>query len=145
MYHQILVPIDGSDVSNRAVVEASRLAGVLCAQLCLVHVIDLGPLYRAATSGVPIARIAEIVIDHGQQELAAAAVRAQQAGTEPQTTLARGDGQRLSRLILDEAKRWPADLIVMGTHGRGGLERWILGSVAEGVARESPVPVLLVP
>jgi len=47
--------------------------------------------------------------------------------------------------IADEADAWPADLVVAGTHGRTGVQRLLLGSVAEGIARVSPVPVLLIP
>ncbi len=47
--------------------------------------------------------------------------------------------------ILDRARSWPADLVVMGTHGRGGFERWMLGSVTEKVLRKAPCPVMTVP
>ena len=47
--------------------------------------------------------------------------------------------------ILDRARAWPADMLVMGTHGRGGFERWVLGSVTEKVLRKAPCPVLTVP
>jgi nucleotide-binding universal stress UspA family protein len=144
MHQRILVPLDGSDVSNVAVVEASWLALDQHAQLCFVHVIDLEPLYRTIASGVPIDRIAQIVIEKGQEDLAVAAALARPMGVEPPTTLLRSDGRRASSDIVDVAMRWPADLIVMGMHGRGGLERLVLGSVAEGVARSATVPVLLV-
>ena len=52
---------------------------------------------------------------------------------------------RVANAVVDQARRWRADLIVMGTHGRRGLDRMFLGSDAELVARHSPVPVLLVP
>jgi nucleotide-binding universal stress UspA family protein len=144
MYQRILAPIDGSDVSNDAVVEASRLAQDQSAEPCLAHVVDLGLLYRAVASGVSIDRLAEILIENGRQDLAAAVALARPLGVKPQTVLLRSDGRHVSDEIVDEAKRWPADLIVMGTHGRAGLERLFLGSVAEGVARAAPVPVLLV-
>jgi nucleotide-binding universal stress UspA family protein len=53
--------------------------------------------------------------------------------------------QRIAAAIADEADAWPADLVVAGTHGRTGVQRLLLGSVAEGIARVSPVPVLLIP
>ena len=61
-----------------------------------------------------------------------------------ETALVDSVGQRVSDIILDQAAAWPADLIVIGTHGRRGVDRVLMGSDAEQVARRSPVPVLLV-
>ena len=61
-----------------------------------------------------------------------------------QTRLLEADGERIASVIVEEAKRWPADLIVIGTHGRSGFSRILFGSVAEGVVRTAHVPVLLV-
>jgi nucleotide-binding universal stress UspA family protein len=69
---------------------------------------------------------------------------AQRAGVPTESALLESDARRLSSVIAEEAQRWGADLVVVGTHGRRGLERLILGSVAEGVARTAPVSVLLV-
>ncbi len=62
----------------------------------------------------------------------------------PEASLIETAGRRVPGAIVEEARRWGADLIVVGTHGRRGLDRLLLGSVAEGVARMSPVSVLLV-
>ena len=144
MYQRILVPIDGSDVSNAAVQEAARLARELHSQLCLVHVIDLTGLYWTVGSGVPVGDIERGVTQGGEQELNQAKAIAAGEGINPETTLIRSESGRLSMAIIDYAKRWSADLIVMGAHGLSGLDRLFLGSVAEGVARSAPVPVLLV-
>src|SRR6185312_8687719 len=144
VYQRILVPLDGSAFSTHALHEAVKLAKEQGAQLCLVHVVDLSGLYRAVGSGVPIADIEQRVLESSQQVLDDARARAVEQGVTPQTTLVRSDGVRISTAIIEQAERWPADLIVMGTHGRHGLERLFLGSVAEGVARSSPVPVLLI-
>ena len=53
-------------------------------------------------------------------------------------------GARIASVIVDEARRWPADLIVIGTHGRSGFSRVLFGSVAEGVVRTAHIPVLLI-
>jgi nucleotide-binding universal stress UspA family protein len=68
------------------------------------------------------------------------------AGVRTETRLLDLDeqGQRISERIANEAVAWPADLIVLGTHGRRGMDRLMLGSVAEGVARAATVPVMLV-
>jgi nucleotide-binding universal stress UspA family protein len=70
---------------------------------------------------------------------------ARAAGARPQTVLVEDFGGRVADAIVKQAKRWRADLIVMGTHGRRGVKRALLGSDADLVVRYSPVPVLLIP
>lgn len=70
--------------------------------------------------------------------------RVRRAGLEAKSAIAETTGRRIENLIVEDARSWAADLIVIGTHGRRGVDRLMLGSVAEGVARLSPVPVLLV-
>ena len=72
-------------------------------------------------------------------------VSARAMGLKASTVLAENTGGRVADALIAEAKRWHADLIVMGTHGRRGVKRALLGSDAELVIRYSPVPVLLVP
>jgi nucleotide-binding universal stress UspA family protein len=79
----------------------------------------------------------------GQEILDQAAASPREAGVQAETALLELDG-RVSRVVTDEAERWGAELIVIGSHGRQGLEQLLLGSVAEGVLRTAAVPVLLV-
>lgn len=144
MYQRILVAFDGSNVARHALQEAIKLARDEHAQLRIVSVVDLGPLYWTPLTGINVADIEQAIIQQTQKELSDAAALARQEGIDPETTLRRANGQRISDQIVAEATSWPADLIVLGTHGRGGIERLVLGSVAEGVARSAPVPVLLV-
>jgi nucleotide-binding universal stress UspA family protein len=83
----------------------------------------------------------------GEKILAVARETAQKAGLEAESTLMETETptQHVAETIAKEASRWPADVVVLGTHGRRGFERMLLGSVAEGMARRSPVPVLLIP
>ncbi len=67
-----------------------------------------------------------------------------QAGVGVQKRLLQADGERIANVIVEEARRWPADLIVIGTHGRSGFSRILFGSVAEGVVHTADVPVLLI-
>ncbi|MEI2614313.1 MAG: universal stress protein [Methylotenera sp.] len=76
--------------------------------------------------------------------LKSAETEAANVGVKTETKMVETFGHRVSKLILDEANAWPADLIVMGTHGLRGVERLVLGSDAETVIRKSSVPVLLV-
>lgn len=144
MFQRILAAYDGSDVARQALRDASQLARDLHAQLRIVSVVDLGPLYFAPVAGFNVADVEQAVIQQTQQELSEAAELARRAGIIAETALLQAAGRRVSDEIIDEATRWPAELIVLGTHGRGGIERLVLGSVAEGVARAAPVPVLLV-
>lgn len=144
MFKRIEVPIDGSHTSQLALDEAIALARDQHAELRVVQVVDLGPLYRAAYSGVPIADIEREIIGEAEKDLARAEEQARQAGVSVDTAVIRGDERRISHVIVDDATRWRADLIVVGTHGRHGLERLFLGSVAEGIARSASVPVMLV-
>ena len=81
----------------------------------------------------------------GKRTLAHIARSASKSGTKPQCVLVENFGGRVADTIVQQAKRLRADLIVMGTHGRRGVSRVLLGSDAELVVRHSPVPVLLVP
>lgn len=144
MFQRILAAYDGSTVARQVLREAIELAKDQHACLRIVLVVDLGPLYWTPVAGLNVADIEQAVIQQTQKELNDAAALARQEGIEPETVVRRADGRRVSDEIIAEAQSWPADLIVMGTHGRGGIGRLLLGSVAEGVARSAPVPVLLV-
>lgn len=144
MYQRILVAFDGSPVAGRALRDAIKLAREQHAQLRIVSVVDLGPVYWVPLTGINVAEIEQAVIQQTQKELSDAVALARRHGLDAETTVRRTDGRRVTDEIVAEAKSWPADLIVLGTHGRGGIERLVLGSVAEGVARGAPVPVLLV-
>ncbi len=143
-FGRIEVPIDGSSTSLQALKQAVTLARENQGRLRIIQVVDLGPLYRAALSGVNIAEIEKAIIQDAETDLAAAAAIAREGGVCAETALIQGNERRISHEIVDDANRWGADLLVVGTHGRHGLERLVLGSVAEGVARASTVPVLLV-
>ncbi|HVC32866.1 MAG TPA: universal stress protein [Chloroflexota bacterium] len=144
MFQRILVGIDGSTVSRHALQTAVQLAKALNSRVRIVHVIDLGPLYEAAASGVDVSDVERTMVQDGRNLLAQAQDVARQGSVTSETALLPIYGTRIIDTIVDDAKQWTADLIVLGTHGRHGLGRLILGSVAEGVARSSPIPVLLV-
>ncbi len=144
MYRRILVPVDGSPVSERALQEAITLAGG-AAQFCLVHVLE--EIYLMEPEGyaqIDMSNVQQALRQSGERMLATAAAKVQQSGASAETRLVEASGARVPNLIESEARQWHADLIVLGTHGRSGLDRLLLGSVAEGVARVASVPVLLV-
>ncbi len=141
MYKRMLVAVDGSEDSERALQHALRLAAGQQAVVRLVHVLD-ADLYRHAFGEDPAVHAAWRRTGEGYLDRAAAIARA--AGAETETTLLENAGRRTSRVVVDEAARWGADVIVLGTHGRHGLDHMLLGSVAEGVVRSATVPVLTV-
>jgi nucleotide-binding universal stress UspA family protein len=145
MYSKILVPVDGSAPSMLGLQEAIRLAKGCGASLRLVRVVNEFILADAAyVPSVYYERLIEPLREMGRKILEDANATVRQQRLESQTELLETVGGRVADLIVEQAKQWPADLIVMGTHGRRGLSRLALGSDAEMVLRTSPVPVLLV-
>lgn len=144
LYKRILVPVDGSSVSNQALQEALRIAKDQQATIRLVHVVD-ETIIDGDIDGIQnYAALCDALKEGGTRLLAKVAKTAQQAGVEVETVLLETLGERVAHAISEEAKSCQADLIVMGTHGRHGLDRLFMGSVAEGAARLAPVPLLLV-
>lgn len=144
MYSRILVPVDGSSCSLKGLTEAVKLASALQARIKLVHVVnDYIPEPALAPSKYYDQLIAS-VRETGKETLASAQVVASQQGADVEAELIEIVGGRASDSILEAAKRWRADLIVMGTHGRRGMSRLAMGSDAELVVRSTPIPVLLV-
>lgn len=145
MFKRILVPVDGSSTSNRGVEQAVKLARSDGATLCLLHVVDERVIvqYAEGLAGVSEQVLASLRAN-GQKVLAKAQAAAERQGVKCKTVLVENVMGGVADIIVDRAKRERADVIVMGTHGRRGLTRLVLGSDAEGVVRNSPVPVLLV-
>jgi nucleotide-binding universal stress UspA family protein len=144
MYARILVPIDGSATSMRGLTEAIKLATALQARVRVVHVInELLADYTLAPS-VYYEKVIEAEREVGKKTLANAQAHARELGYDVEVELLETIGARASTMIIEAAKRWDAEIIVMGTHGRRGLRRLAIGSDAEMVLRSAPVPVLMV-
>lgn len=144
MYKHILVAVDGSETSNLALAEAIRLAGEQQAKLKLVHVVDQTLINWDEGGWLDYSTLQEALSKAGHKIIDDADRRVREAGMEAETAVVESVARRLADVIAEEAKHWPADLIVMGTHGRRGFDRLLLGSVAEGVVRTAPAPVLLI-
>jgi len=148
MYSRILAATDGSETSELAVEQAARLAKEQKAQLRIVHVIEQSRLAFAAAG--PVAIDLEGILDalrkSGQAALERARAIAQQLGVQADAAIIGDDAvdDRVAMVLAEEARRWKADLIVLGTHGRRGINHLLMGSVAEAVARVAPAHVLLV-
>jgi nucleotide-binding universal stress UspA family protein len=146
MYKRIMVAVDGSHTSELALHEAINLAKALEGRLRLVHAVDeISANWYAGGYANP-AEIWEAMAKSGRDILEKAAAAVAEAGLETDTKLIEINtpGRRIPEVIAEEADAWPADLIVVGTHGRRGLSHVFLGSVAEGIVRVSAKPVLLI-
>lgn len=141
MFKRILVPVDGSQTSNKALVTALGLARECGAVVRLVHAIDDLALISGYDYSVDLLSVARSQA-HGL--LADAMAIARSSGVESDSVLAEIPGVRLGETVAIQAREWKADLIVLGTHGRKGLGRVLMGSGAEQVMRTAPVPVLVV-
>jgi nucleotide-binding universal stress UspA family protein len=139
-YLRILVAVDGSAASGKGLREAIRLAQKERAELVIMHVVnDFFPSYRAM-----LVDVHQQMQKQAKEILAKAQTLAHREGVEAQTILRKAFSGGAAPAIVREAKKQRADLIVLGTHGRRGMVRLVLGSDAEEVARNAPVPVLLV-
>lgn len=146
-YKRILVPVDGSAASAKGLREAIGLAQQAGARLRLLHVVEEYTAFAAPEVGVDVGPLLEAMKRAGRKTLARIerAARAKAGRLRLDTVLVEDYGGRVADAIVAQARRWRADVIVIGTHGRRGLQRALVGSDAELVVRYSPVPVLLVP
>jgi nucleotide-binding universal stress UspA family protein len=155
MFKRLLVPLDGSRLSSRAIVYATEVAQHFNAEIILLHVVHPTPSVPATTGMVPGAatpKAAEITIraalEADKKNVASAkrylsgklrAIR--NTGLSGKYDVIRGEP---TRSIMDFANKEKIDLVIMTTHGKGGLKRAIMGSVADTIIRELGKPVLVV-
>jgi nucleotide-binding universal stress UspA family protein len=145
MYKRILVAVDGSNTSRRAFEAALNLASSEGADLRPFYVVDNTPMYFEAPGYDP-SILRNRLIDQGKElgtELTEAMRAKGVAGG-----VAVGEASSLddiATVVLKAAAAFNADLLVMGTHGRRGVQRLFLGSVAERCVRQAALPVLLIP
>ncbi|WP_418282259.1 universal stress protein [Halorubrum sp. DTA98] len=138
MYDEILVPTDGSPASDAAIDHAIDLADRYDARLHALYVVD-GAAYSTLEAGSEI--VIEALESEGKEATERVASAATDAGVDSVTSVTSGTAYRS---IIDYADEYDIDMIVMGTHGRKGIDRYLLGSVTERVVRTSDVPVLTV-
>jgi len=145
MFKRILVPVDGSATSRRGLRAAIDLAKAQRARLIILNIVDAMPVFASLEGMVAYdPGILEALRKGGEAILARAAAEAKKRGVKAKTVLAENLAGRVADVIVRQAKKQRADLLVIGTHGRRGLSRMVMGSDAELVVRYSPAPVLLV-
>ena len=152
MFEKILLPLDGSELSEQAVASARGMAQAFNSQLHLLQVLSLGDQfaltrgmdYGAVSSGLSQSLMDEVTAAEtakAEEYLAAVAVRLRADGLDVVTAIPDGPA---AEKISEYAKAQSIDLIVMSTHGRGGIQRLLVGSVTDRVIRSSTPPVLVV-
>lgn len=143
-YRRILVAVDGSLAAARGLSEAIRLAKAQRAQLFVLHVVNEFYAYAAMEGAGLAADLPAMLRQSGKRILAKAEAAARKHNIRPKILMRETLGGPAADPIVREAKRQRADLIVLGTHGRRGVRRLVMGSDAEQVVRMARVPVLLV-
>ena len=144
-YKRILVPVDGSPTSNAGLREAVSMAKAQGASLQLVHIVDYHTLAMGGLeAGAYIDDLMQSLAQSGRRILKRAEEQVRKAGVPVSSVLLESPAGPAADPIVRQAKKWKADVIVLGTHGRRGMSRVLMGSDAEQVVRSSPVPVMLV-
>jgi nucleotide-binding universal stress UspA family protein len=147
MFKHILVAVDGSAPANRGLDSAIDLAVDQRAILHILHVVDSTPITIGLAGEMPPVYLDALVKafrNEGRKILTKAELVARDRGVNALPALVESRGTPVADTILRQAKKQKADLIVLGTHGRRGIRRILLGSDAETVLRKARVPVLLV-
>ena len=146
MYKRILVAVDGSETSSRALTAAVELARESDAQLQPLYVVDM-PLMSYDVPGYDPSYVRDALVEDGRHVLADAAARMAGADVKGSPRMVETDlmsGDDIARSIQLAAHKFGADVVVMGTHGRRGVRRLVLGSVAEHFLRIATCPILLI-
>jgi nucleotide-binding universal stress UspA family protein len=147
MCKRIFVAIDGSSTAQAALVEAIQFARLPGMSLCIGTVLDTGLLSKNSMGMGALIDVDQVRAEMRQAAetlLDDAMARAKEAGLDPFRILVESDNKRVADMIVEAAGQWDADLIVIGTHGRRGFERMVMGSVAENLVRIATTSLFLV-
>lgn len=144
MYRKILVPIDGSATAARGLHEAMRLAADQKATIRLIHVVNELMVMASYEGTIYSGELITALRESGQRILEQARQHVAAQGIAVEAELLEAHGGQAGSAIVKDADHCQADIIVLGTHGRRGLSRVVMGSDAEQVVRLAKIPVLLV-
>jgi nucleotide-binding universal stress UspA family protein len=143
-YKHILVPVDGSDISFSAVKHASEIARAFQSQLSLISIVTENPFQEADfyTGSAIMKEYFVIAEKNANEALVKAKTIASDAGITAQTSVIKGDLSE--QTVIETSQNLNADLIVMGSHGRKGFQKFLLGSFANDVLKNTTLPVLII-
>lgn len=143
MFNRIYVPIDNSDISDKVLQEAVKLVKSTNAKLRVAHVVNL----EQVTFGIEMVGVAELkdaLLGIGQSLINKVKDQLATAGVEAEVKLIENFGFEMSSLVAKDAKEFEADLFILGSHHLGSFSHFITGGIAEDLAKETEVPILLI-
>ncbi|MCE9551703.1 MAG: universal stress protein [Betaproteobacteria bacterium] len=146
MYERIVVAVDGSETSGKALDEATKLAREMSSVILLLHVCEEMPIIWEPNgmNMILMQNSLKAIADAGKALLEKHRKQLAEQDITVETKLVETYSGRMGSVISEEAQKWHADLLVVGTHGRKGIAHFLIGSVAEDVTRSASLPVLLV-
>jgi nucleotide-binding universal stress UspA family protein len=142
MFKKIYVPIDNSDISEKILVEALTFAKAANAELRISHVVN----FEQITFGIEMVGVAELkdtLTEIANKFVMHTKEKMRTLGFDINITLLENYGGDLASLIVDDAKKWGADLFVLGSHHLGSFSHFITGGVVEDIAHDCEIPILL--
>lgn len=145
MFNRIYTPIDNSDLSDKVLVEAIQIAKEAKAKLRVAHVVNLEQI----TFGVEMVGVAELkdtLMDIANKLMThiKGTLSKHQFEAEAEVVLLENYGQDLASILVEDAHNWKADLFILGSHHLGSFSHFITGGVAEDIAHDSDIPILLI-
>lgn len=143
MYHKIMVPVDESAAAKRALQEAIMLAKLCHSVIRVVNVVDLAQFSWGGVGAMPSEEVRKAVNAAGEKSVREAQALLEQSSLQYEIAVIESAGDKIADLLIREATEHHVDLVVMGTHGFSGFMHVLMGSVAEGVLRQSDIPVML--
>ncbi len=143
MYHKIMVPVDESAAAKRALQEAIMLAKLCNSVIRVVNVVDLAQFSWGGVGAMPSEEVRKAVNAAREKGVREAQEMLEQSQIPFEIEVIESAGDKIADLLIREATEHEVDLVVMGTHGFSGFMHVLMGSVAEGVLRQSDIPVML--
>lgn len=143
MYRKIMVPVDESAAAKRALQEAIMLAKLCHSVIRVVNVVDLAQFSWGGVGAMPSEEVRKAVNAAGEKGVREAQALLEQSSLQYEIAVIESAGDKIADLLIREATEHHVDLVVMGTHGFSGFMHVLMGSVAEGVLRQSDIPVML--
>lgn len=143
MFKRIYVPIDNSDVSDKVLKEALDLAKTNGGKVRIAHVVNLEQI----TFGIEMVGVAELkdtLLEIANKLLAHVKETIESRGVDAEAVLLENYGSNLATIIIEDAKEWQSDLFILGSHHLGSFSHFITGGVAEDIAHDSDIPILLI-
>lgn len=146
MFKRILVPLDGSKLAEKALPTVLELASHFDSDITLLRVVHPPHLMLTNAGGTAYADLF-VSLQQQAEEEATTYLKGHQGALQRQgyhIHIRIAVGEPIAEIILDAVRAVEADVIVMSTHGRGGLSRWVFGSVADKILQHADVPILLI-